>query len=49
MELGPRDVSQGKCVAVRRDTGDKIDVTRAQVSEECKKLLDTIQSDMFNK
>ena len=49
IELGPRDVAQNKFVVVRRDTGDKQDVSRSQAGEECQKILNTIQQDLFNK
>lgn len=49
IELGPRDVAQSKFVVVRRDTGAKQDVVRADAGKEILKLLDTIQKDLFNK
>lgn len=42
-------MAKGKCVAVRRDTGAKLDVVRNKAEEECKTILDTIQTDLFNK
>jgi len=49
LEVGPKDVKADGFVAVRRDTGDKIKMSRATAADEITKLLTTIQSDMFNK
>jgi prolyl-tRNA synthetase len=47
LEIGPRDVKNGKAVVARRDTGEKnlqsADAFCASVNE----LLETIQQDMF--
>lgn len=36
-------------VLVRRDTGDKLQVPRSSAGTECTALLDTVQSDLYNK
>ena len=43
MEVGPKDVKADGFVAVRRDTGDKIKMSRATAADEITKLLTTIQ------
>merc|ERR1711902_478459 len=50
IEVGPRDMKNGQAVAVRRDDGTKesIEVT-ANVGETIVKMLDKIQSEMFQK
>ena len=47
VEIGPRDLAEGKCVLVRRDTRKKSVVEIANVAEEVQKLLDVIHNDMF--
>ena len=50
IEIGERDLAQNKITFVRRDTREKLqeDVT-INVVEYTKKLLDTIQKDLYNK
>ena len=47
VEIGPKDIENGQCVLVRRDTREKYTVALENAAEEVKKLLDTIQHDMF--
>ena len=49
IELGPRDVSNGVFVAVRRDTGDKLTFHVATAVDDVKKLLDDIHISMHAK
>ena len=49
IEIGPRDLEENACVLVRRDTRDKIKTGLNGVVNEVKNLLDTIQTDMFNR
>jgi prolyl-tRNA synthetase len=49
IEIGPRDLKNKAAVLARRDTGDKKIVKQTDVVNETKKLLDTIQKDMFKK
>ena len=48
IELGPKDIENGKCVMVRRDTGEKIDVQLSEVDSRIEELLEEIQKNMFN-
>ena len=48
IELGPRDIENNKCVLVRRDTSEKIEVSLDEVFEKLGELLDEIQINMFN-
>lgn len=48
IELGPRDIENNKCVLVRRDTSEKIEVSLDEVSDRLGTLLDEIQKNMFN-
>ena len=48
IELGPRDIENGKCVVVRRDTAEKIEVTLDEVNNKLSDILEEIQTNMFN-
>ena len=49
IEIGPKDIAEGQCVLVRRDTREKTVVKLENVAEESAKLLDTIQKDMLER
>lgn len=49
IEVGPRDVKNGQCVMVRRDTGQKIFVKDADILSTAEKLLQAIQDNMLAK
>ncbi|MGI6020375.1 MAG: proline--tRNA ligase [Lachnospiraceae bacterium] len=49
LEMGPKDIEKGECVLVRRDTREKISVKIQDAPDEVRKLLDTIQKDMFDR
>lgn len=50
IEIGPRDLAEGKIVLVRRDTGEKeIIPLDEQIGEKVNALLNTIQKSMFEK
>ncbi|HHT28460.1 MAG TPA: proline--tRNA ligase [Firmicutes bacterium] len=49
IELGPRDVDNNAVVAVRRDTGEKLVLSQDNLAEQVLKLLNDIQSAMFQK
>lgn len=49
IEIGPRDFTSRQCRVVRRDTGDKTDISFEIISTAIPELLDTIQSSMFLK
>ena len=48
IELGPRDIENNKCVVVRRDTSEKIEVSLDEIQEKLASILDDIQTNMFN-
>ena len=48
IELGPRDIENNKCVVVRRDTNEKIEVSLDEIEEKLGNILDDIQTNMFN-
>ena len=47
LEMGPRDIENGECVLVRRDTSEKITVKLENLEETIEKLLEEIQNNMF--
>ena len=48
IEIGPRDIEANKCVVVRRDTAEKIDINLDELYEKLNDILDDIQKNMFN-
>ncbi|XP_063040031.1 bifunctional glutamate/proline--tRNA ligase [Engraulis encrasicolus] len=49
LEVGPKDLKQGQCVAVRRDTGAKLTLPEADTEKRVTQLLEEIQSNLFNR
>lgn len=47
VELGPKDIEKGQAVLVRRDTGEKEFVKRAQLTQRLRGLLGEIQENML--
>ena len=47
LEIGPRDIENGECVLVRRDTLEKRTVRLDNLEEEINTLLEDIQKNMF--
>ena len=48
IELGPRDIENNKCVVVRRDNSEKIEVGLAELSEKLEIILEDIQKNMYD-
>ena len=48
LEIGPRDTANNTVVLARRDNKKKIEIDQSSVGEEVSKLLDEIQSELFN-
>ena len=49
VELGPRDIENGVCVAVRRDNGEKTTVALAELTQRVPELLDAVQQGLYEK
>jgi bifunctional glutamyl/prolyl-tRNA synthetase len=49
IELGPKDLKSQQMVAVRRDTGEKITIKRAEATKKIPDLLETIHKSMLGK
>lgn len=47
LEMGPRDIENGQCVAVRRDTREKIQLPLEGIEAALQELLDKIHDDML--
>lgn len=47
LEIGPRDIENKVCLAVRRDTGEKISLPLENISEAVQVLLDDIHNTML--
>ena len=48
IEIGPKDIEGSKCVFVRRDTKEKLQVGLEDVEARAAELLETIHNDMYN-
>jgi prolyl-tRNA synthetase len=49
IEIGPKDVENNQVIVVRRDTGEKTAMSPDGLLERLLSLLETIQSDMFDR
>ncbi len=49
IEIGPRDLEEGKCIVVRRDTREKTPVMLSELEERIPQMLDRMQKDMYNR
>ncbi len=49
VEIGPRDISEGKCCLCRRDNGEKTSVDVADFEREVFSMLDTIHNSMYDR
>ena len=49
VEIGPRDIEANKALIVRRDTGEKIEVSLDDIDVKVGELLETIQQDMYDR
>ena len=49
VELGPKDIENGVCMAVRRDNREKTSVALSDVAAVIPQLLDTVQAGLYEK
>jgi len=47
IEIGPKDIENGVCILVRRDTSEKITVNLNEIENKVGELLEQIHNDMF--
>ena len=48
IELGPRDIENNKCIVVRRDNQEKLEVSLDEIYEKLENILDDIQKNMYS-
>ncbi len=48
IELGPRDIEANKCIVVRRDIAEKIEVNLEELPTKLQEILEAIQNNMYN-
>lgn len=49
IEIGPKDIENGRCVAVRRDNGEKITVSFDELEQKIPQLLKNVQNGLYEK
>lgn len=49
IEIGPKDIEAGHCVAARRDNGEKATIPLDQLEQAVPQLLDAVQKGMYEK
>ena len=49
VEIGPKDIENGVCMAVRRDNGEKISVPLSDIAARIPQLLDDVQQGLYDK
>lgn len=49
LELGPRDLAAGTCMAVRRDTGEKLSLPLEGIEDKAAELLEAIQNTLYQR
>jgi prolyl-tRNA synthetase len=49
VEVGPRDVANESLVVARRDTKEKVTISRSKMTGEIRRLLDTMQKDLLER
>ena len=49
VEIGPKDIENGSCMAVRRDNGEKVPVALSELEARIPELLDAVQAGMYDK
>ncbi len=47
IEMGPRDIENGECILVRRDTLEKITVNLQELDKKLEEVLEDIQKNMY--
>ena len=49
IELGPKDIENGQCVLVRRDSGEKVPVALADLEKAVPEMLDAIHQGLYDR
>ena len=49
IELGPKDIENGCCMAVRRDNGEKVQIALSEIATRIPEVLDDVQRGLYEK
>ena len=49
VEIGPKDIEANRCIAVRRDNGEKIEISLDEFETKIAEILESIQKDMLER
>ncbi|MCL2227471.1 MAG: proline--tRNA ligase [Oscillospiraceae bacterium] len=49
IEIGPKDIEKGQCMAVMRFSGEKVPVDLSQLEDKASELLDVIQKSLYQR
>ena len=49
IEIGPRDIANGRCIIARRDSHEKFECEIAELPQKIAELLPQIQQDMYDR
>ena len=47
VEIGPKDIEEGKCVIARRDNGEKFECAISDIASKIEELIPVVQKDML--
>ncbi len=47
VEIGPKDIEEGKCIIARRDNGEKSECAISEISKKIEELIPVVQKDMY--
>ncbi|MCF0141876.1 MAG: proline--tRNA ligase, partial [Parasporobacterium sp.] len=49
VEIGPKDIEAGKCIAVRRDTREKFEIALDELETKLPEIMDQMHQDMYDR
>ena len=47
VEIGPKDIEEGKCIIARRDNGEKFECAISEIAKKIEELIPVVQKDMY--
>ena len=47
LEVGPKDIEEGKCIIARRDNGEKFECALSDLASKIEELIPVVQKDMY--
>ncbi|MCR5721624.1 MAG: proline--tRNA ligase [Lachnospiraceae bacterium] len=47
VEVGPKDIEEGKCIIARRDNGEKFECALSDLASKIEELIPVVQKDMY--